>query len=68
MRTREQFTTDKRSIPAFVAADFKKQGMNLALAMVRNPETQPADLRAVIDHYRDLWRRRHGADLKLVRR
>jgi hypothetical protein len=36
-------------ILAFVEADFSKRGMNLALAMVQNPNTKPDDLRVVID-------------------
>ena len=67
MRTREQFTTDEHSIPAFVEAHFKKQGMNLALAVVRNPETKLIDLRTVIDGYRGRWWQRQRGHLKLVR-
>ena len=53
MAIRDQITDEERSIVKFVEAHVEKRGMNLALAMVRNPETKPADLRAVIDHYRE---------------
>ena len=58
MATRKELSAEERLILAFAEADFKKQGMNRALAMVRNPEIKLADLRAVVDFYRDRWRQR----------
>ncbi len=57
MKTSKPLTDEERAILAFAEADFIKRGMNLALAMVRNPRSKHADIRAVIDYYRDLWRR-----------
>jgi hypothetical protein len=56
MPTHDELTDEELSILTFVESHLEKRGMHLALAMVRTPETKPADLRAVIDHYRDLWR------------
>jgi hypothetical protein len=58
MTAYDELTDQDRSILAFAEADLIKRGMKLALAMVRNPKTTPADLRAVIDYYREDWRHR----------
>lgn len=58
MTAHEKLTDQERSILAFAEADLMKRGMKLALAMVRNPKSKPADLRAVIDYYREPWRHR----------
>jgi hypothetical protein len=57
MPTRDQLTDEELSILTFAEADLETRGLQLALAMVRNAESKPADIRAVIDYYRDLWRR-----------
>ena len=57
MSAHDELTDVERSILAFAEADLIKRGMKLALAMMRNPKTKPADLSAVIDYYRDGWRR-----------
>ena len=57
MSTQDQLTDEERAILAFAEADFIKRGLKLALGMVRNPRSKHADIRAVIDYYRDLWRR-----------
>jgi hypothetical protein len=64
----DQITDEERSIVKFVEAHVEKRGMYLALAMVRKLETKPADIRAVIAYYRDLWRRQQRAPLRLQRR
>jgi hypothetical protein len=51
----DELTDQERSILAFAEADLIKRGLKLSLAMVRNPKTKPADLRAVVDHYRECW-------------
>ena len=55
MAVHDELTDQERSILAFAEADLIKRGLNLALAMVRDPKTKPADLRAVIDYYRERW-------------
>ena len=55
MSAHDELTDQERSILAFAEADLIRRGLNLALAMVRNPKTKPADLRAVIDYYRERW-------------
>jgi len=57
MAAYDKLTEQERSILAFAEADLIRRGLNLALAMVRNPKTKPEDIRAVIDYYREHWRR-----------
>jgi hypothetical protein len=59
MAARDELTAEERLILAFAEADFRIRRVNLALAMVQNPETKAADLRVVISVYRDQWRIRH---------
>ena len=58
MSAHDELTDQERSILAFAEADLTKRGLKLALTMVRNPKSKPADLRAVIDYYRECWIRR----------
>jgi hypothetical protein len=58
MAAQDKLTDQERSILAFAEADLTKRGLRLALAMVRNPKAKPANLRAVIDYYREGWLRR----------
>ena len=55
MAAHDELTDQERSILALAEADLIKRGLNLALKMVRNPKAKPADLRAVIDYYRECW-------------
>jgi len=54
----DELTAEERSILLFLVTYFKQNGMRGALEMLRNPDSNPADLRPIINHYRDLWRRR----------
>jgi hypothetical protein len=58
MAAHKELTDQERSILVFAETDLTKRGLKLALAMVRNPKTKPADLRAVIDYYREHWLRK----------
>jgi hypothetical protein len=53
----DPLTAEEHSILLFLESYFAERGMRGALAMLRNPDTKPADLRAVIGYYRDLWQR-----------
>lgn len=55
MAAHEELTDQERPILVFAETDLTKRGLKLAMAMVRNPKTKPADLRAVIDYYRERW-------------
>ena len=54
MSTTDQLSDEERAIIAFLEVYFEKHSMRYALAMLRNENTTPDDLRAVIDVFRDL--------------
>ena len=53
MSVHHSLTNEEPSILAFADADFKKRSMNLALAMVQNPDINLIELRTVISVYRN---------------
>jgi hypothetical protein len=53
----DQLSDEDRAILLFLETYFERHGMKGALAMLRNEETKVADLRAVIDGNRELWKR-----------
>jgi len=51
---------EERSIALFLENYFEQHGIGDTLAMLRNAETKPEDLRAVIDGYGGLYRHRQN--------
>jgi hypothetical protein len=60
MATSDSLTDEEHSIVLFLERYFEQHGMRGVLAMLRSVDTKPADLRLVIDGYRDLWQRQQN--------
>ena len=55
MKASDRLTNEERSILVFLESYFEQHGMRGALAMLRNVETKPDDLRMILEGYRHLW-------------
>src|SRR5262245_50616301 len=57
MATRDELTAEEHSILSYVETILEKRRMGPALAMLRDERTKLEDLRAIIEGFRELYRR-----------